>query len=142
MQKTAVIYWSGGGNTEAMAGAVAEGLKASGAEAELYSVSGLSPSDAAAFDKLALGCPAMGDEVLEESEFQPFFDALSPSLSGKKLVLFGSYDWGDGQWIRDWAEQVKGLGAILAADPLPINLTPDEEGLSQCRALGEALAKA
>lgn len=142
MSKIAVIYYSGTGNTEAMANAVAEGINAGGGEAELFPVSSISAADAAKYDKLALGCPAMGDEVLEESEFQPFYDELSPSLSGKKVVLFGSYDWGDGQWIRNWADQVKAAGAELAADPLHINLTPDEDGLSQCKALGEALAKA
>lgn len=142
MAKIAVIYYSGTGNTEAMANAVAEGINAGGGEAELFPVSSISAADAAKYDKLALGCPAMGDEVLEESEFQPFYDELSPSLSGKKVVLFGSYDWGDGQWIRDWADQVKAAGAELAADPLPVNLTPDEEALSQCKALGEVLAKA
>ena len=99
MSKVAVIYWSGTGNTQQMAEAVAEGAKGAGAEVSVFSVSEISAADAAAYDHLALGCPAMGGEVLEESEFEPFFSELEGSLSGKKVVLFGSYDWGDGQWM-------------------------------------------
>ena len=95
MSKVAVIYWSGTGNTQQMADAVAEGAKGAGAEVSVFSVSEISAADAAAYDHLALGCPAMGGEVLEESEFEPFFSELEGSLSGKKVVLFGSYDWGD-----------------------------------------------
>lgn len=93
MSKVAVIYWSGTGNTQQMAEAVAEGAKGAGAEVSVFSVSEISAADAAAYDHLALGCPAMGGEVLEESEFEPFFSELEGSLSGKKVVLFGSYDW-------------------------------------------------
>lgn len=142
MAKIAVIYWSASGNTEAMANAVLEGIQAAGGDGALFSVSDISASDAASYDKLALGCPAMGNEVLEESEFQPFYDELCGALSGKKLVLFGSYDWGDGEWMRNWTEDAKSHGAVLAADSLIVNLTPDEDGLSKCRALGEALANA
>ena len=94
------------------------------------------------YDKLALGCPSMGDEVLEEDEMEPFFTALEGKISGKKVVLFGSYDWGDGQWMRDWAERTKKAGAILAADPLIVNLSPDADGKAKCRELGKALADA
>ena len=100
MSKLAVIYWTGTGNTGAMAQAVAAGAKGAGAEAELLTVSEISADAAAAYDKLALGCPAMGAEVLEEGEFEPFFTALEGKLSGKKVALFGSYGWGDGQWMR------------------------------------------
>lgn len=142
MAKIAVIYWSGTGHTEAMASAVAEGINAAGGEAEVFSVSDISAADAAKYDKLALGCPAMGDEQLEESEFQPFFDELSPSLSGKKVVLFGSYEWAEGQWMQTWAETTKGLGAVFAADPVIAYDAPDDEAIAKCKALGEALAKA
>lgn len=142
MAKIAVIYWSGTGHTEAMATAVAEGINAAGGEAEVFSVSDISAADAAKYDKLALGCPAMGDEQLEESEFQPFFDELSPSLSGKKVVLFGSYEWAEGQWMQTWAETAKGLGAVFAADPVIAYDAPDDEAVAKCKALGEALAKA
>lgn len=128
MSKVAVIYWSGTGNTQQMADAVAEGAKGAGAEVSVFSVSEISAADAAAYDHLALGCPAMGGEVLEESEFEPFFSELEGSLSGKKVVLFGSYDWGDGQWMRDWQQRTVQAGAQMPADGLIVNLTPDEGG--------------
>ena len=142
MSKLAVIYWSGTGNTKAMAEAVAEGAKGAGAEVALLNVSETTADAAASYDKLALGCSAMGDEVLEEDEMEPFFTALEGKISGKKVVLFGSYDWGDGQWMRDWAERTKKAGAVLAADPLIVNLSPDADGKAKCRELGKALADA
>lgn len=141
MSKVAVIYWSGTGNTQQMADAVAEGAKGAGAEVSVFSVSEISADDAAAYDHLALGCPAMGGEVLEESEFEPFFSELEGSLSGKKVVLFGSYDWGDGQWMRDWQQRTVQAGAQMPADGLIVNLTPDEDGLAQCRELGAKIAE-
>lgn len=140
MSKIAVIYWSGTGNTQAMAEAVAEGAKNAGAQADLFSVSDTSADAAAAYDKLALGCPAMGAEVLEESEFEPFFTELEGRLSGKKVALFGSYGWGDGQWMRDWADRLAASGAAASGEPLIVNEAPDDDGLAQCRALGAALA--
>lgn len=133
--KTAVIYWSGTGNTQAMAQAVAEG-----AGADLFEVSGIDAAAAAAYDRLALGCPAMGAEVLEEGEFEPFFAQLEPRLAGKTLALFGSYGWGDGQWMRDWADRALAAGATLCADPVIANEAPGDEDLAACRALGRALA--
>lgn len=141
MSKVAVIYWSGTGNTQQMADAVAEGAKGAGAEVSVFSVSEISADAAAAYDHLALGCPAMGGEVLEESEFEPFFSELEGSLSGKKVVLFGSYDWGDGQWMRDWQQRTVQAGAQMPADGLIVNLTPDEDGLTQCRELGAKIAE-
>ena len=141
MSKVAVIYWSGTGNTQQMADAVAEGAKGAGAEVSVFSVSEISAADAAAYDHLALGSPAMGGEVLEESEFEPFFSELEGSLSGKKVVLFGSYDWGDGQWMRDWQQRTVQAGAQMPADGLIVNLTPDEDGLAQCRELGAKIAE-
>ncbi|MBR4112070.1 MAG: flavodoxin [Ruminiclostridium sp.] len=132
--KTAVIYWSGTGNTEQMAGAVAEG-----AGAELFSVSEFS-GNIADYDRIAFGCPSMGDEVLEESEFEPFFTSVEDQLSGKKIALFGSYGWGDGKWMRDWKERAKAAGAEIVNDEgLIINDAPDATGLVSCKALGEAL---
>ncbi len=140
MSKMAVIFWSGTGNTEAMANAVAEGARQAGAEVSLLPVSAVSAEEAAGYDVLALGCPAMGAEVLEESEFEPFFAALEGSLAGKPVALFGSYGWGDGQWMRDWAERTQAAGAVLKAQPLMVNETPDDDALSDCRALGAAAA--
>ena len=114
--KTAVIYWSGTGNTEAMARAVAEGMTAAGAEAVLLTPAEVAPGDLNAYGAIAFGCPAMGAEQLEESEFEPMFAGLEGSLNGKKVALFGSYGWGDGQWMRDWCERVKEDGAQLFSD--------------------------
>ena len=141
MSKLAVIYWSGTGNTEAMAQAVVEGAREAGADASLFSVDQISAADAAGYDRLALGCPAMGAEVLEEGEFEPFFEALSASLSGKRVALFGSYGWGDGQWMRDWYDRADTAGAVLqGSEGLICNESPDEDALASCRALGRALA--
>ncbi len=140
MSKAAVIYWSSTGNTEAMAQAVAEGAKAAGVEIDLMEVSQVSPEQALEYEALALGCPAMGDEELEEEEFEPFFTELEKNLSGKKVALFGSYDWGDGQWMRDWYERTRDAGAELVTEEgLMLNNTPDEEGLETCRELGKKL---
>ena len=134
--KIAVIYWSGTGNTEMMAKAVAEG-----AGAELFSVSDFS-GNIADYDRLAFGCPAMGSEVLEEDEFEPFFTGIESMLSGKKIALFGSYDWGDGEWMRTWADRCTAAGAeIVGGEGLIVNLTPSGEDLAKCKALGEDLAK-
>ena len=141
MSKLAVIYWSGTGNTEAMAQAVAEGAREAGADVSLFSVSEITAADAAGYDRLALGCPAMGAEVLEEGEFEPFFTELEGRLSGKKVALFGSYGWGDGQWMRDWWERTEKDGAKLyGGEGLMINETPDDSGLEQCRAFGKGFA--
>lgn len=142
MRKIAVIYWSGTGNTQMMAEAVAEGAKGAGADVSLLTVSETSAADAASYDSLALGCPAMGGEVLEETEFEPFFTELEPKLSGKKVALFGSYGWGDGQWMRDWQDRTAAAGAeIIAGEGLILNETPDAVGLEQCRALGKLAAE-
>ena len=142
MSQLTVIHWIGTGNTGAMAQAVADGAKGAGAEAELLTVSEISADAAAAYDKLALGCPAMGAEVLEEGEFEPFFTALEGKLSGKKVALFGSYGWGDGQWMREWQERTEKAGAVLCGEGLIVNEAPDEAGLESCRALGACLASA
>lgn len=141
MSKTAVIYWSMTGNTEAMANAVAEGVRAAGGEADVLSVSDVTVDQALEYDKLALGCPAMGAEVLEEMEFEPFFTELESRLSGRNLALFGSYDWGDGQWMREWAARADGAGAnVYQGEGLIIHMTPDDAGLEQCRQFGRGFA--
>ena len=142
MNQIAVIYWSGTGNTLSMAEAIAQGAQDGGADVTLLSVGETSASAAAAYGKLALGCPSMGDEVLEESEFEPFFQELESQLSGKTVSLFGSYGWGDGQWMRDWAERIDSAGANLCGDGLIVNETPNADELDQCRALGKRLAMA
>ncbi len=138
--KTAVIYWSGTGNTEAMAEAVVEGARQAGAEVSLFTASEFDTSKVGDFDTLAFGCPAMGAEELEDSEFLPMFTAVKSSLKGKKIALFGSYGWGDGEWMRTWEEDCVGAGCVFAADSVTCNEAPDDEALDACRALGAALA--
>ena len=122
--KVSIVYWSGTGNTEAMANAVAEGAKNAGAEVELLPVSAAS-ADVVGSDTLLFGCPAMGSEELEESEFEPFFSSVEGSLSGKKVGLFGSYDWGDGEWMRTWQQRVEAAGGVMIEDGLICNNTPE-----------------
>lgn len=140
MSKVAVVYWSGSGNTEEMAKAVVEGAKEKGAEVVLVHCSDFSAADVAAYDAIAFGCPAMGAEVLEESEFQPMFDDVSSVLGGKKIALFGSYGWGSGEWMENWENDCKNAGAELVCDSVICNNTPDDDGLVQCQALGATLA--
>lgn len=140
MKKISVIYWSGTGNTEAMAKAVAEGAGIEGTEVKLLNVSDASVEDAQNTDLLALGCPSMGSEVLEESEMEPYVESIEGVVSGKKMVLFGSYGWGNGEWMTDWKERMENAGADVIEDGLIINEEPDEDGLENCRALGKKLA--
>jgi flavodoxin short chain len=141
MSKVAIIYWSGTGNTERMAGAIEEGLKSAGAEVEKFSVEAINAKEALTYDKLALGCPSMGDEVLEEFEFEPFFESIENRLAGKKIALFGSYGWGDGEWMRDWQDRVIAAQAELhQGEGLIINETPDEDGLEKCKTFGKTFA--
>ena len=135
--KTAVIYWSVTGNTEAMANAVA-----GGAGTDAVAVSDFS-GNIADFDALAFGCPAMGAEVLEEDEFEPFFAGIEQELRGKTVLLFGSYGWGDGEWMRSWAERVRAAGAVLLGDEgYTANEAPTEDDLAKLKTLGAELAGA
>ena len=143
MKKITVIYWSGTGNTEAMAEAVAAGAGSEGVEVTVVPVSEAAKADLISADAVALGCPAMGDEVLEEGEMEPFVSTLEQAgLHGKPLALFGSYDWGDGQWMRDWAERMKACGAQLVNEGLIVKNNPDEMALDKCKKLGAELAAA
>lgn len=139
MSKLAVIYWSGTGNTEAMANAVFEGAQGAGKEVELFNVADVDSSKALEFDVLALGCPSMGVEVLEEAEFEPFMEELEGGLSGKKVFLFGSYGWGDGQWMRDWEERVKEAGAELVGEGYTVNEAPDDSAVAELKEIGSNL---
>ena len=140
MSKMAVIYWSMTGNTQAMAEAIADGAREAGAQADLFSVDQVTVDQALEYDKLALGCPAMGAEVLEEAEFEPFFTALEGRLGGKRVALFGSYGWGDGEWMRSWESRCNDDGANLACDSVICNEAPDDDALAACRELGASLA--
>lgn len=134
--KKAVVYWSGTGNTEAMAKAVAEA-----AGAELFTASEFSGAKADEFDSIAFGCPAMGAEALEETEFEPMFEGVKGHLAGKKVALFGSYGWGDGEWMRTWESDCDSAGVNLVCESVICTETPDDAALEACRALGKALAE-
>ena len=140
MSKIAVVFWSGTGNTEAMADAVAEGAKGAGAEVSVFNVTDFSADKVDEFDAIAFGCPAMGAETLEDSEFEPVFNECEPKLNGKKIALFGSYGWGDGEWMRTWEETCNSAGAVLATESVICNDSPDDEATANCNALGAALA--
>lgn len=141
MNEIVVAYWSQTGNTEAMAQAVAQGIEEAGKKAKVTEISGISPQDLKDAAAFALGCPAMGAEVLEESEMEPFVMEVEGFASGKKIGLFGSYGWGDGQWMRDWEERMSNAGAeIVSGEGVITQEAPDDESLEKCRALGKALA--
>lgn len=140
MSKIAVVYWSGTGNTEAMAEEVANGAKAAGAEVESFTTDDFAADKMNDYDAVAFGCPAMGDEVLEEGEFEPMFEGCVSALKDKKIALFGSYGWGDGEWMRTWEDTCKNDGAVLACESVICNEEPDDETNDACVALGKALA--
>ena len=141
MKKIAVVFWSGTGNTEAMANAILEGVTAAGAEGALLTAAEFSADQVAGFDAIAFGCPAMGSEVLEEDEFEPVFSECLPALPGKAIALFGSYGWGDGEWMRNWEDECRADGANLVCDSVICNEAPDDEGVAACKALGRAIAE-
>lgn len=139
MSKVAVVYWSGTGNTEAMANAVAEGAKENGAEVSVLTSGEFDGSQVDNYDAIAFGCPAMGAEELEDSEFLPMFEDCEPKLKDKKIALFGSYGWGDGEWMRTWEESCTSDGAILATESVICNDAPDDDAITSCKALGASL---
>ena len=141
MAKVKIIYWSGTGNTEEMANQVAAGAKEAGADVSVFTSADFNAEMIGQFDAIAFGCPSMGAEELEETEFAPMFDACEPKLRGKKVALFGSYGWGDGQWMRDWEDRMKAAGAtVVGGEGVICQETPDDEALENCKALGKELA--
>ncbi|WP_444658293.1 flavodoxin [Caproiciproducens sp. R2] len=140
MSNVYIVYWSGTGNTETMANLIAEGVQQAGGQAEVTAVSDADRAKIESSSVIAFGCPAMGDEVLEESEFEPFFTEIESGLKDKNVALFGSYGWGDGAWMREWQDRVQAAGARLADDGLIVQSTPDADGETQCRELGKSLA--
>lgn len=139
MSKVAIVFWSATGNTETMANCIAEGA---GAAATIVPCGEMNVAKLGEYDVVAFGCPAMGAEQLEESEFEPMYQDLRGSLSGKPVGLFGSYGWGDGEWIRTWAEDAEAAGARLVVEPVMANGSPDGDAETACAALGTALANA
>lgn len=135
MSKVAVVYWSGTGNTETMASAVVDGVREGGAEAELFTASEFDTSMLSSFDAVAFGCPSMGSEQLEDSEFEPMFNSCEGDLGGKKIALFGSYGWGDGEWMRSWEETCTADGAVLVTESVICNDAPSDDAIAECKAL-------
>jgi flavodoxin short chain len=141
MDKIQVVFWTQGGNTQAMAEAIGKGITEAGKEANVVFVSGASLDDLKEAKAFALGCPAMGAEVLEESEMEPFVCDVEGFASGKTIALFGSYGWGDGQWMRDWVDRMTAAGAkVLNGEGLISHEAPDDSVLADCVALGKQLA--
>lgn len=140
MSKVAVVYWSGTGNTKAMADCVVAGLKEAGVDTELFFADAFNADMVADYDAIAFGCPAMGAEELEDSEFLPMFESCGANLKDKKIALFGSYGWGDGEWMRSWEETCQNFGAVLACDSVICNDAPDADAENACKALGKSLA--
>ena len=140
MKKVAVVFWSGTGNTEAMANAVVKGAQNAGASAQLIAAADFDAGKLAAYDAVAFGCPAMGSESLEDGEFEPMFESVKGSLNGKTIALFGSYGWGDCTWMHNWEDDCKAAGAVLTCESVTCNDAPDDEALAACKALGAALA--
>ena len=134
-----IVYWSGSGNTEKMANLIAEGIKENGVEAQVIDVSHANSDIFNDEDIIILGCPAMGAEMLEESEFEPFIESISSKVSGKKAVLFGSYDWGDGDWMRDWMSRMEEYGCDVIFDGLIIREALEDD-CTECLELGKKSA--
>ena len=139
MGQIVIVYYSETGNTEAMANMVAKGVEAAGATAKVVSVDGFDAAELKEEAAFALGCPAMGDEVLEEGTMEPFVEEVAKFAAGKKIGLFGSYGWGDGEWMRTWEESCKNDGAELVCDSVICQEEPDDEATDACKALGAAL---
>ena len=139
--KIAVVFWSGTGNTEAMADAMAEGAKSAGAEVELFTADAFTIEKLGGVDGVLFGCPAMGNEVLEESEFEPMFASVESRLSGMPVGIFGSYGWGSGEWMEDWKKRCVDDGAKVYGDGVIVNDAPDDEALADCKAYAEGLVR-
>ena len=133
MGQIVIVYYSETGNTEAMANMVAKGVEAAGATAKVVPVDGFNAEELKGESAFALGCPAMGDEVLEEGTMEPFVAEVEKFASGKKIALFGSYGWGDGEWKNAGADVIGGEDAICAD-------APDDETEAKLMELGKQLA--
>ena len=138
--KVAVIYASTTGNTEAMANAIKESVLGSGAELVFGTAESANKDEVLSCDVILLGSPAMGDEILEDT-MEEFYTKIEDSLSGKKVGIFGSYDWGDGQWLRDWADRLNNAGAVSAAEALMVHLTPEDSDIEQCKSWAQSAIK-
>ena len=136
--KSVVVYWSGTGNTEEIANKISADLGC-----DVFNVNATTPADVLENDLIIFGCPAMGAEELEDSEFRPFYEEVMVNVGDKKVALFGSYGWGDGQWMRDWVDRMSAAGAnVITGEGLMANNEPDADALAECESFGQTLAKA
>lgn len=141
MKNVAIIYWTGTGNTQAMAEGILEGAKNGNARVKLINVFDAKIEDVIIADAIAFGCPSMGAEQLEEAEMEPFIESIAGIMSGKKTILFGSYGWGDGEWMTNWQDRMEGYGANMLVDGFIINNDADKEGIRKCNEIGALLSK-
>jgi len=141
MKNVVVIYWTGTGNTQTMAEGIVVGAKTAGADVKLLNVYDAKVEDVINAEAVAFGCPSMGAEVLEESEMEPFIESIAGAVKGKKIILFGSYGWGNGEWMTDWQDRMEGYGANIIVDGFIINNDPDKEGIKRCNEIGALLSK-
>ena len=138
-----IIYWTGTGNTEKMAKLIGEGIKEKGVDVEILNVSMDTINSDTIKDGscIALGCPSMGNEELEIGEFVPMLDSIREELKDKKIALFGSYGWGDGEWMRSWEEEMKSEGNEIILEPLIVNYEPEGENVENCIEYGRKIAE-
>lgn len=139
MSKTAIVYWSGTGNTEALANKIYESAKSLGKDVQIFTAGEFSEDKVGEFDTVIYGCPSMGCEQLEDFEFEPMFESCKPKLKDKSIALFGSYGWGGGEWMHNWERGCRSSGIQLACDSVICNEAPDDAALAACQALGKAL---
>jgi flavodoxin short chain len=142
MSKVIIVYWSGTGNTEKIAELIAKGAEDKGASVARKVVSKASVAELAGYDVIALGSPSMGVETIEEVEMEPFFTEALPALGGKRVALFGSYGWGNGEWLRLWEDRVRNSGAQLLGEGLAVHEAPDDAASAECVIYGEKIALA
>ena len=140
MKEIMIAYWSGTGNTAAMAAILGKGIQDGGATAKVVSVEDIKADDLKDYPVFALGCPSMGNETLEETYMEDFVTEVESFASGKKIGLFGSYGWGDGEWMRLWEKRCDDAGMMFACDYVICNEAPDDEAKEACAKLGAALA--
>lgn len=141
MSKVAVVYWSGTGNTELMSNIIVKEVKSKSLDIDVFTADQFSSDKVNEYEVIAFGCPSMGVEELEEDTFEPMFSEIKPQLKGKKIALFGSYGWGDGEWMRNWKEDCEEHGCILVAEPIISNEEPDDEVTEKCKELGKIISE-
>lgn len=135
-----IVYWTGTGNTKLMAEKLAEAITDKGLKTSLKLVYEATVEDITSHDRIMFGCPSMGQETLQEEDFEPFFQRIEDLLKGKKVALFGSYGWGEGEWMKEWENRVREHGGLLFSEGLIVNSTPDEKQLEKCYQYGTMFA--